>query len=192
MDSGMLVKIEDNPGVWRVYALPGFGQFDTYCFAIGNHVRTLHRAQGESAAAFHRRMLEQFVHIRVSFGRFGYAAPLGIIVAWRGEMKQETLRRLADVEVAAAALGDGCEQDTVKRQLFEIADPLSGATHRERVAALCKLADILDMNAPQRVEATVAHVMQVPPVATVDDWERRALAHQAALRSASGIDHTGD
>jgi hypothetical protein len=59
-----------------------------------------------------------------------------------------------------------------------------GSSHAARVSALAKLAVIYDLEAPKKSKIDVNHrggVMQVPPVAGVDDWESAALASQEAL-----------
>lgn len=73
----------------------------------------------------------------------------------------------------------------IKQQLFREAHYHGpGSSHAARVAALSRLSAIYDLEAPKKSKIDVNHrggVMQVPPVANVDDWESAAIAAQQAL-----------
>ncbi|UPT52960.1 terminase small subunit [Hafnia phage yong3] len=59
-----------------------------------------------------------------------------------------------------------------------------GSSQAARVAALGKLAQIYDLDAPKKSKVDVTHrggVMIVPAVANVDDWEQQAFASQQDL-----------
>ena len=61
-----------------------------------------------------------------------------------------------------------------------------GSSHGARVAALSKLASLFDMDKPSKVEQTITHkggVMAVPGIASIDEWEKQALASQEKLTS---------
>lgn len=58
-----------------------------------------------------------------------------------------------------------------------------GASHGARVSAASKLASILGMDAPIKVEGKFAHgVMLVPMTSSKEDWEKLAQQSQAQLK----------
>ncbi len=59
-----------------------------------------------------------------------------------------------------------------------------GSSHSARVAALGKLAQINDMDAPTKIVSDVTHrggVMMVPAIASVEEWEKAAITSQEKL-----------
>jgi hypothetical protein len=64
----------------------------------------------------------------------------------------------------------------------------SGAS---RVAALGKLMSLYGMDAPTKIHQEIDHkggVMMVPVIASLDEWERTAMASQAALAESARAD----
>lgn len=76
------------------------------------------------------------------------------------------------------------------RLMREAHDPFSNGA--SRVSALKQLCSILGMDAPTRIQQQVEHrggVMVVPPISSsLDEWERTAIAQQAALVESAQSD----
>lgn len=65
------------------------------------------------------------------------------------------------------------------------------STGSARVAALGKLMSMYGMDAPTRITQEIEHrggVMMVPAIASLDDWERTAMAQQTKLSEAAQSD----
>lgn len=105
-------------------------------------------------------------------------------------VQQEIARR--DREMAA---DPKLEQEMTKRQvraalLREAHYRGPGASHAARVGALIKLGAILGMDAPIKTQNEHLHrggVMEVPPMANLDQWERDAMASQGKLVTDSKV-----
>jgi len=101
-------------------------------------------------------------------------------------------KQIAEQSQNGKAIGEDKVQDASTKQnvltsLFREANYRgAGASHGSRVAALAKLATILGMDAPTKMEQTITHrggVMAVPGIASIDDWEKQATANQDKLMS---------
>ena len=104
-------------------------------------------------------------------------------------------QRIKKLETSSTVDEDDLEEYNKKRiraQLMrEAHDQFS--TGAARVAALGKLMSMYGMDAPTRIQQEIEHrggVMRVPAIASLDDWERTAMAQQTALtESARGDIH---
>ena len=99
-------------------------------------------------------------------------------------------KQIAEQSKNGTPIGEDKVQDeqtkqTVLSSLFREANYRgAGSSHGSRVAALAKLATILGMDAPSKMEQTITHkggVMAVPGIANMDEWEKQATANQSKL-----------
>lgn len=98
--------------------------------------------------------------------------------------------KIASLSKVGKAIGEDKEHDQQTKQavltsLFREANYRgAGSSHGSRVAALAKLASILGMDAPTKMEQTITHkggVMAVPGIVKIDEWEAQAVASQTKL-----------
>ena len=98
--------------------------------------------------------------------------------------------KIASLSKVGKAIGEDKEHDQQTKQavltsLFREANYRgAGSSHGSRVAALAKLASILGMDAPTKMEQTITHkggVMAVPGIAGLDEWEAKAVESQSKL-----------
>ena len=101
-------------------------------------------------------------------------------------------KQIAEQSKKGSPVGEDKEKDEATKQhvltsLFREANYRGpGASHGSRVAALAKIATIMGMDAPTKMEQTITHkggVMAVPGIASIEDWEQKATENQSKLMS---------
>jgi hypothetical protein len=150
----------------------------------------------EQERAVRDRFVEEYM---VDFSPLNAARRVGFSNAFAEQyakrfMGESYVRRMIKAHELRTDLDESEVEEYDKRRIRsrlmrEAHDPYSSGA--ARVAALGKLMSLYGMDAPTKIQQTVEHrggVMMVPAIASLDDWERTAVASQTKLVEASRED----
>jgi hypothetical protein len=150
----------------------------------------------EQERALRDRFVEEYL---VDFSPLNAARRVGFSNAFAKEyaerfMSESYVRRKIEQVKHRTDVDEGDLEEYDKRRIRqclmrEAHDMFSSGS--SRVAALGKLMSLYGMDAPTKIKQEIEHkggVMMVPAIASLDEWERAAVASQAALAEAARVD----
>ncbi|AMP03755.1 hypothetical protein [Collimonas pratensis] len=189
-DSEIIFTLQAVRAEYQLFAAKGVADPEAYLIYYFGMAVKLVRNGNESAAELYARVMAVVNDLRLDrlkkYGCLPGGPPLGPaeVFALDKVMNKRTLERLAHVEkdVQFASKPPLHGRDAVVQELLRIGT--TDANVNVRLAALCKLFDMLEMAAPKRVGTTATNHMLVPMIAALDDWELAAEASQMQLRDA--------
>lgn len=126
--------------------------------------------------------------------RIGFSASFAATYAENFMQEPYVRKRIAEMQTALTE-DEKLEADLDRRRIRaglmrEAHYRGPGSSHAARVAALGKLANIREMDAPVKIKSDVTHrggVMMVPGIANFDEWEKAAQASQTDLQKDSNL-----
>lgn len=158
-------------------------------------------AMAQELSASEKQLRDRFVEEYVfDFDRIAAAIRIGFLPSFALEWSQKLLdepyvRNKIKELIKANAEDEEKENEQTKRriraQLLREANYRgAGSSHAARVGALSKLSSLYGMDAPIKTQQELTHrggVMAVPGIASVEEWEKSALASQNKLQQDSEV-----